>query len=175
MDATVTEQQIGERFHTRFREVRATDQVCVLDRRDMEWLPKKDVVTSVPLSLVKRFDGSEFYIGSAIRGGLVPIAQDVRRNGLSGEANKLFYVGVEKYLNGNRTVGKIDNVNSIREIRYEGNGRGIRVYFMIYEQINGKPVIIQVAICHSKNCEEKVYGLISPDIASERKRRLYNR
>lgn len=174
MDATTTEQQTGERFHTRFKEVRRTDQVCVLDRQDMEWLPKNDVVTSIPLSLVKRHNGSEFYIGSAIRGGLVPIAEGLDRH-LGNEANKIFYATVERYLDDRRVVDRIDHPLSSREIRYAKNGTAVRVYFMVCEKINGKPVIIRVAASHGKQAEEKVYGLICADIASERKRRLYGR
>lgn len=118
MDAVATE--VGQQFHTRFKEIVATNEVAILDRTDMEWLPRDQQTRIVNLALVRRQNGQEFYLGSAVVGNLVEYAEQVGKNGLDDTANKIFYAAVERYLDFGRTIESVQNARSKRIIKYEG-------------------------------------------------------
>lgn len=156
--------------HKRFKEVRSTEKTRVLDRLDMPWLSANEQATIVPLASVTLKDGKKFYLGNAVRGNLVEVA-----SGLKGDdnriANELFYAGVEKFMNGVKQP--MDNCATSRQIYYVGNARGIRVYFMQVENMEGIPVIIRIAACHSKGMEKKVYKEICSDSVRQSNSRLF--
>lgn len=162
-----------DQSHIRFKEVVSTDVTRRISRTTLPWLPREEPETLIRLALVTRRDNTQFYIGNVIRGRLVEIAQNVGANNLDIEANNIFYATIEKFLDGCRMIGRISNPKSDRDIHYDGNRRGVRVYFMKLDPIEGRPVIIRIGICHSKGMEERVFKEIASQSAQQIHRSLY--
>lgn len=182
MNDTGTE--LISKTHLRFEKVQHTDEVLVLDRSEIPWLPKNENITLAHLTLItRRISGQnqEFYIGSAIREKtLVGTAQELHRTGKALLADKLFYAAVERLLDGQ--LDEKDHIRNPRtkkrtahgrDIWYTGNSNAVRIYFMEFDRRNGKRVIIRIAACHSKKCEEEVYRIIGTQTSKSIRQSLY--
>lgn len=176
--------ELASKTHLRFEKVQHTDEVLVLDRGEIPWLPKNENITLIHLTLVTRKvsgQNQEFYIGSAIRGKtLVSAAQELHRTNKALLADKLFYAATERLLDGQ--LGEKDRIRNPRtkekaahgrDIWYTGNSNAVRIYFMEFDRRNGKRVIIRVAACHSKKCEEEVYRIIGTQTSKSVRQSLY--
>ena len=153
-----------------FQEVKRAQQVLVLDRIDLPWLPSDEA--HVPLAFIVLQSGEQFYYGSAVKGKtLIDAARGLDTK--SEQANKLFYAEAQRFLQGSRATRTLDNpltkasniqVDRRRDIYYASNGVGtIRTYFMRMNDIDNKPVIIRIATCVGKGTEIDVLSVLTTE------------
>ncbi|TSC63990.1 MAG: hypothetical protein G01um101493_275 [Microgenomates group bacterium Gr01-1014_93] len=104
---------------------------------------------AVPLDIVRvRGSRNEAYIGTLIAGkdivkAAVRLGPQQRR-----QADTTFYSHLAGQIDGHGAADRVKVKGIKRPILYFKNTGGVRVYFMEFDKLDQKPVIIRVAICY---------------------------
>lgn len=134
------------------KEVTRSNSAITLSRADLPWLPAENV--RVPLVNFAA-NGREFLFGSEISDkDLVKAAShlDAHRSEI---CNNLLHTHLPEFAEGySEHVKVVANHRSRQPIFYAGNKGGQRVYFMRFGKIDGKPVIVKVAVCDKARQED---------------------
>lgn len=146
-----------------YQEVKLSGQSITLSRADIPWL--SDETRRIGLAQVRLEDGTEFYLGSALaHKTLQAEAENLGRQGLRAQeqANQIFYKQLRSFVqtDQNPDVPKVQHPRTDKSIYYAKSPNGERTYFMRFDNIEGKRVIIRIAAC-SKNGQEKVLRVIA--------------
>lgn len=130
-----------------------------LTRGELPWLPEKEQINLV---LVRAGgDGKEFLYGSAIRGHALRSAADQLDEHRSQLVNNLFYTHLPDFIEGRSAhISVLTHERTPRKIYYVGNPGGQRGYFIRFDNLEGKPVIIRVAVC-DKSQQLKVLEVLT--------------
>lgn len=139
--------QVSEEIPSGFEEVSGTDKKIEIYRDDLPWLEANKKANLAMITLKGTQD--RFYFGSLIEGKeLVDAANQLDRH-RSEIANHVLYSQLPDLIrNGfNTRVNKVKDGITSRPIFYVGNPGGQRVYFMRFDNLDGNPVIIRIAVC----------------------------
>lgn len=130
-----------------FKDVQRREQTLNVPREEIPWLETSERVHLAKVTL--QGTNGIFYLGSMIRGEVLVHAADQLDPHRSRIANHLLYSQLPELI----TKGFNSRVDIIRDpvtekpIYYLGNPGGQRVYFMRFDNIEGVPVIIRIAVC----------------------------
>ena len=145
-----------------FEETRSNALDVQLTKNDMPWT--KEETVNIPLTLVTLRGGKQFYVGSAVRGSnLTRIANSLKEEE-SGLAQKQFYNHLPDFVEKgwSKDIFRVEVPKSIRATYYVKpiGGIKLRTFFLRLDDIEGKPVILKVAVS-TKNNEIPVLKEIS--------------
>ncbi len=145
-----------------FKEVVHSDKVLIITKNELPWLKDDEKIPLVKITLTGT-NGKTFYYGSCIRGHLVEAAKKLDMH-QSRFCNNLLYSHLPTLIqNGSHPYIKIVSSQvTEKPIYYFSNIGGNRVYFMRFNEIDGKPVILRIAVCDkSGNGQEIVLGALT--------------
>lgn len=130
-----------------FKEVKHSDTFLHVKRNDMPWLKEDENIPLAKITL-SGTDEKTFFYGSCIRERLVD-ATNMLDEHQSRIANNLLYSHIPPFIQtgSHPYIKRVDDEITEKPIYCVYNKGGNRVYFMRFDDINKRPVIIRIAVC----------------------------
>lgn len=149
------------------KEVVRTRYSLTLTRGELPWLPTE----FKEVNLVKvKYGNVETFLGSEISNrDLIDAANqlDLHRSEI---ANNMLHTHLPQFIEGfNPHVKALDNTRTKQPIFYLSNAGGQRIYFMRFDNKEGIPVIVKVAVC-DKATQANVLLVLTTDSKSQLKK-----
>ncbi len=144
--------------------VEKTDYAINLTEETFPWLNSNDLQSPSYLQLATFSNGKQAYIGSAVRGKLINLAEKANQSSGRQDLNRIFYKGILHFLeNNNKGFDTLQYPNSDQSIYYIKHD-ALRIYFIRMQDIKfgdkNLPVLVKIGICQ-KNDQFNLLSSIS--------------